>query len=212
MNSNLFIIAKSGWKYIGYALLSFILFSLIDFEFFASISFVTILLFLFLFRNPEREYLASHENSIILSPVDGHIRTIEEIEDDSYTYKIEIESSYLNVPVLRVPMNAELESIQSVRGSRLSKKSQLFSLLNEYAEIVLKDEEGKYKVKIVHRLKQSFASLDIDLVMKQKVVAGARYGVALNGISTVYLPKELNLCVVLGQKLTASETLLATAN
>ncbi|MEN4054108.1 MULTISPECIES: phosphatidylserine decarboxylase [Sulfurimonas] len=206
MRNNLFIIAKSGWRYIGYAASAFLLFSIIDLEFFAFLSFVVMLIFVYVYRNPERQMPFYQQNSFI-APADGVVTAIEELEDSEYAYKIEIESSYFDVGVLRVPMNAQVASINIVRGSRVGKNSKLFSLLNEYAELLFVDNENN-SVNIVHREKQGFAPIDIDLVKGQELMQGARYGVMVNGVTSIYLKSNFRLNISVGQELRASETLI----
>jgi len=206
MQNNLFIIAKSGWKYIGYALAAFIIFFILDIEFLAFLALVTIAFLLYLFRNPEREMPFLQKNAL-LSPVDGVITAIEEVQNSEYRYKIEIESSYCNVGVLRLPMNAKVTSFKMVHGSRMSQKSKLFSSLNEYAEILFVDSEEN-SVKINHRLKQSFAPIDIYLQMNQELVQGARYGSMINGVTSLYIESNFRLNVTVGQELSASKTLI----
>ncbi len=206
MQNNLFIIAKSGWRYIAYAVAAFILFSILDLEFLAFVSFVGILIFFYLYRNPERQIPFYQQNSLI-APADGAITAIEELQDSEYTYRVDVESSYLNVAVLRVPMNAKVVSVNIVKGSRVGKNSKLFALLNEYAELFLVDNANN-GVKIVHREKRSFAPLDIDLVKEEELMQGVRYGVMINGVTSLYLKSNFRLNVSVGEELKASETLI----
>ena len=206
MRNNLFIIAKSGWSYIGYAFLVFVIFSLLDLDLLAFIAFVAIGLFVYLFRNPERVMPFYQENSFV-APSDGVITAIEQLENEEYAYRVDIESSYFNVGVLRVPMHAKLSSVKIVRGSRTAKDSKLFALLNEYAELVFTDNTDN-SVTIVHRLKQGFAPIDIDLVQSQELMQAARYGLMINGVTSVYLPSNFRLNVNVGEEVLASETLV----
>jgi len=210
MKSNLFIIAKSGWKYIGYSFGISIFFFLLDLEVLAFIVLLCALFLLYHFRNPERE-LPLMEKKSILSPVDGTIVSIETLKDSDYGYAIEIESSCWDVSVLRAPCSAEIVELQIIRGSRVGKKSKLFSLLNEYAEIVFKDEDQK-STKVIHRLQQGFAPITIDCSKNQKLMQGKRYGMAQNSITTVYIDKETTLQAVVGQTVFASTTLLSQNN
>ena len=206
MRNNLFIIAKNGWSYIAYASLAFVIFSLLDLDFLAFLAFVAIGAFVYLFRNPERVMPFYQANSLV-APSDGVITAIEQLEDEVFSYRVDIESSYFNVGILRVPMHAKLSSIQIVRGSRTAKDSKLFTLLNEYAELVFTDDADN-SVKIVHRLKQGFAPIDIELVKSQELMQAARYGLMINGITSVYLPSNIRLNVNVGQEVLSSETLI----
>jgi phosphatidylserine decarboxylase len=64
------------------------------------------------------------------------------------------------------------------------------------------------KIKVLHKLKQSFKSIDIDIQESQSLMQGARYGLMVNGITTIYLPHNFRLNVGIGSELVASETLI----
>jgi len=206
MRNNLFIIAKSGWKYIGYAAVAFVVFSILDLDFLALFAALFTIFFIYAFRNPEKEMPFYQENSLV-APADGVITAIEQLEDSEYAYRVDIESSYFNIAVLRVPMNAKVESIETVKGARNAKNSKLFPLLNEYAELVFVDN-AENRVKVLHRLKQSFAPIDIDLVQNQELMQRARYGTMINGVTSIYLKSNFRVNVSVGQESSASETLL----
>jgi phosphatidylserine decarboxylase len=206
MKNNLFIVAKSGWSYLGYSAAACLLFFILDMNFLLFLSLLSMLFFLYIFRNPERE-MPLVQKSALISPVDGVISAVEELEGSEYRYKIEIDSSCSDVAVLRLPMNAKAISSRMVNGTRVSKKSKLFSALNEYAEIVFLDNEGN-SVKIKHQLKQSFAPIDIDLPLNQELLQSARYGCMVNGVTTLFIQSNFRLNVKVGEEVKASTTLL----
>lgn len=206
MRSNLFIIAQSGFKYVIGAALLCLFFVVIDFDFLALLAFVALLIILFVFRNPERE-LVSFEDEAILSPVDGTIRAIEELDDEEYGYRVEIVSSYTDVSLLRAPINASVADARYEKGARLSKNSQISSNLNENLTVVFLDN-SENKIKITHTLTQSFAPLFVDIHESQRVLKSSRYGVMLCGVSSVYLPKNVRINVNISNEVKASETLL----
>ena len=207
MNSDLFIITKSGWKYIACSIGVTIVFSLLDLELLTFISMAWTLFLLYHFRNPEREvtYTAAE---VVVSPVDGVVKSIEEIDADEYTKKIEIESSCFNAAVLRAPIVSVVESCLVVRGTRLGVKSKLALNLNEYTEIIFKDKDDR-SVKVLHRLKEGFAPISLNIIEKQKILKGGRYGFAQNSTTTLYLPKSSSFKVQVGQELLAAITPLA---
>lgn len=206
MKNNLFIIAKSGWNYVVTAFSLFILFMILDCDLLAFVALLLTAAFIYAFRNPERELL-SFEDESILSPVDGVVTAITELEDSEYAYRVDIESGYLDVSLLRVPIQATVEVIEYRRGSRLSKKSNLAEKLNENVEIIFMNKKGS-KVKVKHTLTQSFAPLAIDISESQTVLKSARYGVMLSGITSIYLPADVRLNINIANELKASETLV----
>lgn len=207
MRNNIFPIAKEGSTYIlssaGLLLVSFIL----DMDIATFLFTLSTLFFIYIFRNPEREHM-SFERESVLSPVDGRVLSIEELVDnEEYALKVEIESSYSDVSLLRTPISAEVSSIKYVKGTRVSRKSALFSTMNENAEIVFTDT-NENSLKVIHRLKQSFKDLEIDLLVAQNVLQTSRYGVMINGITTIYFPKNFRLSSHTGQSLKAGESLM----
>jgi phosphatidylserine decarboxylase len=204
MKSNLFPIAKEGWNWVVGAVITFLVALFLDFDFLEFLSFLATLFFLFVFRNPEREYLLYQEESVVAS-VDGTVASIEEIAEG---YKVVIEGSYFNVSLLRAPFSATLEDITIKRGARLSSLSPLSQDLNEQAELLFSDKKSLNKIKIVHMLKQSFAPIAIDVAENQSMTQGSRYGLMVNGTTTLYLPTNFRLNVSVGSELVASETLV----
>lgn len=207
MKNNLFIVAQSGWKYIITTGVLFLIFFVLDFDVLSFVTFVGVLFLLFVFRNPERELFNFEEDSI-LSPVDGVVSAINEIHDSEYAYQIDIKSSYLDVSLLRTPLNATVESLTFEHGTRVSSDNHLFKTLNENVQIVFLNSNG-VKIKVVHRLAQSFAPLSIDAIKSQTLSKSARYGLMLCGVTSIYLPHNVRVNVNLLNEVKASQTLLA---
>lgn len=206
MTNNLFFIAKEGWNFILYSVLAFVLFMVIDFEFLAFFAFIFTVFFIFIYRNPERQVPIFQELSVV-SPVDGVVLSIEEMDDSTYVYKVEIDTTYTDVSVLRIPFTSSIKQFSIVKGARVSRFNTLGKKLNENSEIVFEDEKNN-KIKIVHRLKQSFDGIKIDVLEEQKFQQGSRYGVMINGISTIYLPQNFRLNINVGNQIKASESLI----
>ena len=206
MKNNLFIISRSGYRYIGYALLAAFLFEIFDLEFFSLVSFMLALFFIYSFRNPERE-ISFLDDKAVVSPVDGVVKSIDELQNDRYAYRVLIESSYMDVGVLRAPLSGHIEDVQVIRGARISKKSKLFYDLNETAEVVFADVYNNH-IKVIHRLKQSFAPMNIDIPKNDTLHKGTRYGYAINGISELYLPKNFRLDIKQNNEMKAAQSLI----
>ena len=206
MKSNLLPISSAGFKYIASAFLAFIIFSIFNIDFLALLSFILIVAFGFIFRNPEREVPSFEKNSIV-SPVDGNVISIEDIQESEYAYKVEIDSTYLDVGVLRTPLDSRVQNVTIRRGARLAKASNLSENINENAELIFVDENSN-RVKVVHTLKRSFDDISVDIKNSQNVKQASRYGVMINGMTTLYLPKNFRLNVTLGSELEGSQTLI----
>ena len=206
MKSNLLPISSVGFKYLGYTTLAFIVLTILDLDFLAFVSFVFLILFAFVYRNPEREVLSFELNSV-LSPVDGDVVSIEEVKDSQYAYRIEIKSNYFDVGVLRAPLDATLESLKMEKGARLPDNSLLGKEINENVELTFVDNNTN-RIKLKHQLARSFDSLHIDLRPSQNIRQSLRYGVMINGTTSIYLPHNFRVNVAVGNELKASETLI----
>jgi phosphatidylserine decarboxylase len=206
MKSNLLPIAKEGWKYILTSFALFLLFSIFDWDFLATLTFITTALLLFFFRNPERELSALQENSFV-APSDGVVRSIEEIYEGEYLYKIEIEGSYLDVALLRMPAVAKVLSVTNYKGTRVSAESSLFSSLNEQSSLLFEDST-KNRFMMNFKLKNSFSGLEVDLIEAQKLNKAARFGFMLHGVTTLYLPSNFRLNIQEGNRVKAAESLI----
>jgi len=207
MKHNILPIASAGFKYIFSALGAFILFALIDFHFLALVSFALLVGLLYLYRNPEREF-DIYEQYSFLSPVDGTILSVEEIQkDEAYGYKIKIKSGYKDLSLLRVPFDATISSAVRQYGTRLSHKSALSSKLNETLELTLSDTASR-KTKIIHQTDRNFDGIHLDAVENKPLRQTTRYGFLLNGTVTIYTPKNFRINVHAGASLYASTSIL----
>ncbi|QOP41861.1 phosphatidylserine decarboxylase [Sulfurimonas marina] len=207
MNNNLLIIAKYSFSYVGYSALAFIIFYMFGFEFLATFAFFVTLFFVYIFRNPERE-LQIFDKSSIIAPCDGVVSAIEEIENGIYRYKVEIESTFTDVGLLRAPMNGKVEKLALIKGTKSPKSSKLFSDLNESLSLeIVNDKEES--IKVVHSLKQSPVPIFCDLHDEQEVIKSMRYGFATNCVTTIYLPSNVRLNLNITDRVKASESLIA---
>ncbi len=205
-SNNLFPIAKEGFRYIIYAVIAYIIFDILDFDTFEFLSFLSIISLICLYRNPEREKPTFGEKSVV-SPVDGKVLSISNVDNEDWAYKVEIGTRCRNVSILRVPMDSAVENISIKRGARLAGHIPLAKKLNENAEIIYKNTQNQ-KIKVSHMLKQSFDEIHINIQESQKLPQGSRYGVMINGITTIYLPQNFRLNITQGSKVRASQTLV----
>lgn len=125
MNSQINSLAKSGYKgaiWIIALLGASLLFGL------GSLSVILLLflvLWLILFRNPERNALHLSENAI-LSPIDG---IISEINSKGDMCQIRIKNTFFDVGVIRSPMKINAYSLSQIHGIPLyfSSKKEYFN-------------------------------------------------------------------------------------
>ena len=206
MTSTLLPIAKSGIKYMLYSFAIFTALSIFHFYTLALAAFFFIVIFAYIYRNPEREQSIFEKNSV-LSPVDGLVISIEEIKDADYVYKVEVDNTYLDVAILRAPFDCVLSAVNAHHGARLSLGSSLGKKINENIELVFTN--GEYQtMKIKHVLKQSVVPFSVYAKKGQKLKQACRYGDMPNGITEMYIPRNFRLNMNEGDRLTASQTLI----
>ena len=198
------LILPWGLKKAVYALAAALLLALLDLELLSFLAFLLTLFFLFAYRNPSR-LCADISSYGVVSPVDGEVVAIENIEDAMYGYRVVIESSMLQSGLLCAPFEAKKVSFKLQRGSRLPKKSHLFSSLNESLEATFENEEKT--LKILHRLKSSPLSIECK-DKKEQMRSCELYGFAYDAVSVLYLPREFRLNVHIGQRLLASQNII----
>ena len=208
--SDTFIVAKEGWKFVGGALALFLLAILFDLELLQFVAFVFVLFFAYLYRNPERIVPYYQENSIV-SVADGRVRSIETVESCPYLegpcYKVEIVSGLFDTALLRMPFESLITHVDLRRGSRLSKTAALSSALNERALLCFEDASGQ-RCAVEHMLDQSIDALSLHVHSDRKLPQGYRYGLVLRGVHTLYLPTESRVAVNVGDDLHAGESLI----
>jgi len=207
MRNNLLPIAKEGWQYIAYSILAIFVFSILGLGILELLAIFISGFFIYIYRNPERESIIYEKNSVV-SPADGTVISIDEINDGKeYSYKITINSDYFDVSLLRSPLSSNILSIKKQSGARLSSFSSLSEKINEQTELVFKDDNENV-LKIEHLLNQSFAPIDVNIIKRQKLLQGSRYGVMLSGRTVLYLPQNFRINVSIGDQVKASQTLI----
>ncbi|MCW9026820.1 MAG: phosphatidylserine decarboxylase [Thiovulaceae bacterium] len=204
MNNNLFPISKEGWSYIGYSVVLFLLLGFLDLDFLQFFTFLLIIFFIYVYRNPERQ-MPAFEKGGITSPVDGKI---VDVTNDDNAINITLESSYNDVSVLRVPIESVVSEIKEQKGASLSKNSLKAKILNEKLSISFKDSKERV-VKVSHTSNLSFSHISHDLINSQKLIQGSRYGVMPKGISIISLPKGSKINVQIGNEIRACESVIA---
>ena len=202
-----FIIAKDGIKCITAAAALFIFMWIIDADVLTLLSFLFLLMTLWIYRNPERA-IPYHEGNSIVTVCDGTVKSIETAEDEegNVTYNIIIASSFLDTSVLRVPFMCDVHESSVVSGARLSASSPLAERLNEKSLVVF--GEGEKQVVVMHTLHLASVGIVNRLRAGNSVVQGARYGLMVKGETMIALPPESRVAVKVGDKVHAGETLI----
>ncbi len=177
------------------------------------------LLFLFLtlfssyfFRNPERVIPAGED--LLIAPADGKIIFVGEVQEDRYfkeqVTKISIFMSVFNVHVNRVPCDGKVVAMYYNKGGFVNASYDKASESNEQSGILLETGSGTQIlfVQIAGLIARRIVTYPVigDLLQR-----GARYGLIRFGSRVdIYLPKNANVTVTLGERTVAGETILGT--
>jgi phosphatidylserine decarboxylase len=168
---------------------------------------------LFFFRDPHRT--VPEEPSAVVSPADGTITEIAEVEEDSYlgsrARKVGIFLSLLSVHLNRAPYSGKVEYLKYRPGRFLNagnlesskvNESNAIGIAAEKCKILLRQISGVIARRIVCQLKEGDC-----------VKTGQRFGMIKFGSRTeLYVPVDsgFELRVELGQKVKAGETIIGT--
>ena len=177
-----------------------------------SIIFIDFVIFtLFFFRDPERK-TPNIENAII-SPADGKICLIKEVEKDKYLnnngIQVSIFMSPLNVHVNRAPIDGEVIFKKYIPGKFHVAYVDKASELNEQTVVIF--DNGKYKI-LMKQIAGYIARRIVNtLEVGSKVKKGEKLGMIKFGSRVdLILPKNAKLNVKLNDVVLAGETIIAS--
>lgn len=202
------IIAKEGWPFIA---ASFVLALLVSYAGVWSLPFWLVFVFCVqFFRDPPR-LVAGGEKSIV-APADGRIVVVEEA-DDPYlkrrALKVSVFMNVFNVHSNRSPLACVVQQKWYNPGSFLNAALDKASVENERCALHLKTADGRDVtcVQIAGLVARRILNyVDAGTAM----TAGQRYGFIRFGSRVdLYLPLDTKVKVVIGEKVSASSTVLA---
>ena len=214
------MIAKDGIKFIIYTgIVFFILFILairFDFILFTILVYCTGFLFVFNFfflRDPERQTPGG--DSLIISPADGTVIKIAEVDEPVYfkgkAQLISVFMSVFNVHVNRIPINGEIEYLDYKKGRYLAAFDDKATDINEQSMIGIKSVKGKVYFKQIAGLLAR--RIVYHLKINDIVQAGERFGLIRYGSRLdVYVPVDAKINVKLKQMVRSGVTILAEFN
>ncbi len=169
---------------------------------------------LFFFRDPEREI--TEGDNYVLSPADGYVVQIKEVEEDRYikgpAKQISIFLSPMDVHVNRIPVTGTLEYLEYEPGIFLVAYDHRASDMNERADFGVRHPSG---TKIFFRQITGFLARRIvyHLEKGDEIKAGRRFGMMKFGSRMdILVPTDVTVNVSEGEKAVAGETILATIN
>ena len=203
------VIAREGWPFLAGIVAISILFTFWSPA--ASIVFWILSLFVLqFFRDPAR--LAPDGANNVLSPADGRIVAVEEVEDiyaGRRALKISVFMNVFNVHSNRAPVNGSVESVTYFPGKFLNAALDKASLENERNATVIRTSAGHLVTAV------QVAGLVAKRILcyakpGDQFYAGQRYGFIRFGSRVdVYLPLGSRPRVSIGDKVSATSTVLA---
>lgn len=203
------IIAREGWPFLGIALVVAVLVTVFAGAW--SIPFWIIALFVLqFFRDPPRTI--PQQANAVLSPADGRIVVVAKAHDP-YTnreaLKISVFMNVFNVHSNRAPVDGKIETVQYFPGKFVNADLDKASLENERNALAITTSNGQSVTCV--QVAGLIARRILCYVKAGDVLArGQRYGFIRFGSRVdVYLPLTATPKVSVGEKVSATETILA---
>jgi phosphatidylserine decarboxylase len=165
---------------------------------------------LYFFRDPER-LIASDTSSIVISPADGKVVVVADVNDQEYhkgpAKQISIFLSPLNVHVNRNPISGVVDYYRYVEGKYLVAFHDKASELNERTHIGISNDRMKL---IVKQIAGAVARRIVcELKVGDEVKAGDRFGMIKFGSRTdLIVPPEMIVEVKVGDIVVGGETVI----
>ena len=204
------LLAREGWPFVGLSLIAVIAATWMGGLVIAA-PFALILIFVLqFFRDPPRR-LPSDPHAV-LSPADGRIVAIERAQDpyaDREALKISVFMNVFNVHSNRVPVDGVVEQVTYFPGRFLNADLDKASLENERNAMVIRRPDGSLVtcVQVAGLIaRRILCYVDVGQVLAR----GTRFGFIRFGSRVdVYLPLNARPRVGIGEKVSATETVLA---
>jgi phosphatidylserine decarboxylase len=168
---------------------------------------------LYFFRDPVRQLPDNITDNDVISPADGKVMMIEEIEENEFLKSkakmIGIFLSPLNVHVNRIPISGKVKYYQYIRGEFIAAFDHKSAEKNERNLIGI---EGK-KFRLLFKQITGFVARRIvcELRTGDNVVIGEKFGMIKFGSRVdVIIPESSQVKVSVNQKVVGGETILAS--
>ena len=203
------IIAREGWPFLAIAVIVALIASVTLGGW--SLPFWLIALFVLqFFRDPGR--LIPLNPKAVLSPADGRIVVVAKAHDpyaDREALKISVFMNVFNVHSNRAPVDGKIEKVEYFPGKFVNADLDKASIENERNALVIKAANGETVTCV--QVAGLIARRILCYVHASDVLArGQRYGFIRFGSRVdVYLPLSARPLVVVGDKVSATETILA---
>ncbi len=204
------IIAREGWPFLTIAIVVAVLASIFVPGFISFLAWLAALFVLQFFRDPPRDI--PQGEGLVLSPADGRVIKVERTQDPYAQREAILVSVFMNVFNVhsnRSPVDGVIEKVQYFPGKFVNADLDKASLENERNAIVLKTAQEK-TVTFVQVAGLIARRILCYVQVGDRLSRGQRYGFIRFGSRVdVYLPLEANVKVSIGEKVSATSTVLA---
>jgi len=168
---------------------------------------------IYFFRDPERTLPIDLSEEVLLSPADGKVVVVKEVESVEYleqeAVQISIFLSPLNVHINRIPVSGTLEYLVYQTGEYLMAWDDRATMDNEQAKFGVKHVSGQ---KILFRQITGFLARRVVYHLNEGDILerGKRFGLMKFGSRMdVVVPRSANVLVKEGDKVVAGESIIA---
>lgn len=210
MNQNQWPIVKEGFPFLIPIVLLTVILGIVGLKVWMALGILLSLFVAYFFRNPRRKI--PNLQNIILSPADGKIIHVGEVEEDRFLkermLKISIFMSLFDVHINRAPVSGKVLERNYVPGRFLVASVEKSSLLNEQNAVILETEE---KLRILLVQIAGFIARRIvcyakagDLLERGEILGLIRFGSRVD----LYLPFDVKPIVRVGQHVKGGESIL----
>lgn len=204
------MIAKEGYPFIISALVAAILFYIIPWFIWVTISILLLALFLWFFRDPERN--TPVEQNIAVSAADGKVVEIDEVEFQGEKYKkVGVFMNLFSVHVNRTPVTGTVTSIEHIAGKFVNASRPDASIINERNIVTFDTKYGKV---IAVQVAGLVARRTVSYVKEGDVMAtGDRFGmIKFSSRVDHYFPLSAEIQVKVDDEVKAGESIIAKFN
>lgn len=166
----------------------------------------------YFFRKPRRQFVL--DQTLIVSPADGRIVTIEETEESEYFNEkrllVSIFMSPTNVHVNWNPISGTIKYTKYHPGRYFVAYNPKSSTLNERNTLVIEDEAEGFEI-LVRQIAGIMARRIVSYVQEgQEVLQGSEFGfIKFGSRIDLYLPLDANIEVSLKDKVKGGKTIIA---
>ena len=205
-----FPVAKAGYPFIICAAFTTAVLALLGLTTLTLLGLVATFAICGFFRDPDR--VSPAQQGVLVSPADGKVIAAGTVDNSPFyngqAMKISIFMSVFNVHVNRVPFDGRVKEIKYYPGKFFSANLDKASSENEHNAVFIEMENAK-PLCVVQIAGLIARRIICNLQPGDKVTRGQRFGLICFGSRLdVYLPMDIKLKVVVGDKVKAGESAL----